>query len=651
MNKFVRPNSILGRKAAKSPLALQRDLRQTLSYRALESRIAFDGAAVATAAAVADAPTADTHAPAESGPAAAAPADSARESGEHSSAESPVAGEAHGSQDDGSAHTSGDETSMLLEAVASGPQPSGGHTTIAFIDQNVDDIATIVAGIDPSTEIVLLDGSKSGLDQIAAHLANRTDVDSVHIISHGEAGRIYLGTDTLSQATLSKFSDQLNTIGTSLSAEGDILIYGCNVAESDEGVALVRSLANITGADIAASDDATGFDGLGGDWSLEVSAGQIDVAAIKVVNWEHLMAPISITALNGTSITATTLADNIAGSGVTVVSATYTGDNSQAGTFTSATGYSAEWLSYGSGTIFSTGSATSVIGPNTAGNTSVNAPGTGTDADFTVIGGGTSFDTSALTISFIPDSNRITLQFTFGSEEYNEYVYANFNDAIGVWVNGVHVSLTPAGNAIAIDTINQAGTYTPTNGVLANDANPTNGVFDSASPSLFINNTPNAGTYNTAMDGFTVTLTLVANVNIGVANTIRLGVADIGDAAYDSWLFVRENSLQSTTIANTDFATTLVNAPVTIDATANDWDMQGDTLSITHVTDKPITAGGPAVTLATGATVQLGLDGKLIYTPAAGQTGFENFTYSITDGNGSTAVGFVNVTIGVNTAP
>ncbi|MGB4864974.1 MAG: DUF4347 domain-containing protein, partial [Hyphomicrobium sp.] len=642
MNKPVRPEDVSASPTKKSVDELLRGMKSGISYRALEPRIAFDGAAVATAVVVADktAPSGDTNTTDTTQSSDAASSDT-------TTTDARTVDNAEAAPTDAPT----DDTSLLLDAAAAMSETALSQTSVAFIDQNVDDIATIVANIDPSVEIVLLDGSKSGIDQISSYLSGRTDVGSIHIFSHGEAGRIYLGTDTLSLNSLSQFSEQLQAIGDSLTADGDILIYGCNVAEGEGGAELVRALANVTGADIAASDDATGASGLGGDWTLEVSAGHMDVSSIAVVNWEHLMAPITVTAMDGTTVTSNTLADTISGSGITVVSTSYSGDNSQAGTFTSATGYSSEWLAYDSGVVLSTGSASSHIGANTSTSTTIDAPGTGTDVDFSLIGGGTSFDVSALTINFIPNSSQITLQFTFGSEEYFEYVYAAFNDAIGVWVNGVHVSLTPAGQAIAIDTINQAGTYNPTNGNQANDPNPTNGVFDSASPSLYINNTPNAGTYTTGMDGFTVTLSLVANVNVGVVNTIRLGVADIGDASYDSWLFVKENSLQSTTIANTDFATTTTNTAVTIDARANDWDMQGDTLTITHVADKPITAGGPAVTLATGATVQLTATGQLLYTPAAGQTGVENFSYTISDGNGTTAVGFVNVTIGTNTPP
>jgi hypothetical protein len=133
-----------------------------------------------------------------------------------------------------------------------------------------------------------------------------------------------------------------------MAENGDILLYGCDVGSGERGQSFIDALASATGADVAASDDATGSEELDGDWSLEVQSGLIEVQSISAVSWDHLLAPIAITNLNGTTITASTLADNIAGSGVTVVSASYSGANSQAGTFTSATGYPSEWLAFDS---------------------------------------------------------------------------------------------------------------------------------------------------------------------------------------------------------------------------------------------------------------------------------------------------------------
>ena len=95
---------------------------------------------------------------------------------------------------------------------------------------------------------------------------------------------------------------------------------------------------------------------------------------------------------------ATTLANNIIGGGITLGTATYTGSAEQAGTFTSATGYTPEWLGFSSGIILTTGSTSQIPGPNTAGGATVNAPGTGADADLAALGGGNSFDASILNL-------------------------------------------------------------------------------------------------------------------------------------------------------------------------------------------------------------------------------------------------------------
>ena len=544
-------------------------------------------------------------------------------------------------------NTASDDTASGDDFASVTVTNSGGRE-IAFVDSALEDVDALLAEIDPSVEVIMLDVTQDGVEQIASTLSGQTNIDAIHILSHGNRGQLTLGTGTLNADTMQgEYADELAVVRDALSDSGDILIYGCDFSGGTQGQAAAQLLADLTGADVAASDDDTGHETLGGDWDLETKIGVIEVQSIQAVNWEQLMAPLVVNQVNGTTITATTLANNIAGAGVTVNSATFAGANSQGGTFTGATGFANEWLGYDTGVVLSTGDVNSTGGA--PGGNSSTVQGTAGDADLQALANNTSFDASVLEIDFTPTSNVVTLQFTFGSEEYNEYVYSTFNDAIGVWVNGVHTSVTPTGDAVAIDAVNQAATFNPGFGSQANDPNPANGVFDSANPSLYVNNS--TGNFNVEMDGFTVTLTFTANVNVGVSNTIKLGVTDIGDGAFDSWLFVRENSLQTNTLANTDFANTLVNTAVTIDAVANDWDLEGDTLSITHVADQPVTPGGTAVTLGSGATVQLTLGGQLLYTPATGQTGVENFTYTINDGTGSTAVGFVSVDIGVNTAP
>ena len=57
---------------------------------------------------------------------------------------------------------------------------------------------------------------------------------------------------------------------------GDLLLYGCNVGAGASGQQFVESLAQLTGADVAASDDVTGGVAVGGDWELESVTGLIE---------------------------------------------------------------------------------------------------------------------------------------------------------------------------------------------------------------------------------------------------------------------------------------------------------------------------------------------------------------------------------------
>jgi hypothetical protein len=62
----------------------------------------------------------------------------------------------------------------------------------------------------------------------------------------------------------------LREIGASLVEGGDILVYGCSVGAGDAGAAFVQEVLRLTGADVAASDDATCAEG--GGWVLEQKA-------------------------------------------------------------------------------------------------------------------------------------------------------------------------------------------------------------------------------------------------------------------------------------------------------------------------------------------------------------------------------------------
>ncbi|WNZ24969.1 DUF4347 domain-containing protein [Leptolyngbya sp. NK1-12] len=164
---------------------------------------------------------------------------------------------------------------------------------IAFVDAGIADSASLVSQFQPGTEVHLLDSSQDAIAQITQVLANRSNLSAVHLVSHGSNGALQLGGDTIRD--LSEYDAELQQWSNSLTADADILLYGCNVAAGEAGVAFVNSLSQLTGADVAASDDLTG---MGGDWDLEYNTGTIETAAIADMTYQGTLANFTVTTLS-----------------------------------------------------------------------------------------------------------------------------------------------------------------------------------------------------------------------------------------------------------------------------------------------------------------------------------------------------------------
>jgi glucose/arabinose dehydrogenase len=147
--------------------------------------------------------------------------------------------------------------------------------TLVFVDSGVAQLETLIAGIQ-NAKVVILDSQTDGIDQITSVLAQHQQLDSVQIISHGASGSVQLGNTQLNAATLEQAGDRIQSWGNALSATGDLLFYGCNVAAGEAGLHLIQQISDLTQADVQASDDLTGSTKLGGDWDLEVATGAIE---------------------------------------------------------------------------------------------------------------------------------------------------------------------------------------------------------------------------------------------------------------------------------------------------------------------------------------------------------------------------------------
>ncbi len=219
-------------------LARRKPLKRAVHLRSLEQRFMFDGAAVVDASHAAQAAAADA-------------------ASIKSLALPPGA----------------------VEVRAADPTRDQGRKEAVFIDTSLGDYKTLEAAVADGKAIIEFDGLKDGLAQIAGWAASHAGYDAIHILSHGSEGLIRLGSTALTLDALRTEATrtELSLIGSALHGDGDLLFYGCDIGAGPAGQALVTQLASLTGADVAASTDATGAARLGGNWTLEAQTGHIDV--------------------------------------------------------------------------------------------------------------------------------------------------------------------------------------------------------------------------------------------------------------------------------------------------------------------------------------------------------------------------------------
>jgi hypothetical protein len=212
-------------------------------------------------------------------------------------------------------------TATLEQLLADSPETTDTRAAdetrheIIFVDTNTPDYQVLVddllANQDATRhfEVVLLNNDRDGITQVSEALAIVQDLDAVHIISHGDDGTIDLGDSVLDFEALKANVDAIQAWGDALSAEGDILIYGCNLAATSAGEALVDGLAKLTGADVAASDDLTGNAQLGGDWELEYRTGEVEAETAISIAVQQEWGGVLVTASSGEIAVNTTTAD------------------------------------------------------------------------------------------------------------------------------------------------------------------------------------------------------------------------------------------------------------------------------------------------------------------------------------------------------
>ena len=181
-----------------------------------------------------------------------------------------------------------DDTGKMQTTTRTSESPSLYNArSIAFVDEGLANSHELVSELS-NHHVVQIQSELDGIEQITQVLSQHQNLENIHIFSHGSSGALQLGNATLSQSFLDEYRDDLQRWGDALLWEGDIFLYGCDVADGEAGQAFVEQVAQLTEADVAASVDTTGHRSLGGDWELEFTTGEVG-DSIAIESYEEIL--------------------------------------------------------------------------------------------------------------------------------------------------------------------------------------------------------------------------------------------------------------------------------------------------------------------------------------------------------------------------
>lgn len=238
------------------------------------------------------------------------------------------------------------------------------------------------------------------------------------------------------------------------------------------------------------------------------------------------------------NLSAAVLAQELAGSGVTILNPVFSGDVNAAGVFSARN----SGLGIDSGILLCTGIASDVSG-NSSKLASTNNGRLG-DIQLNALARASTHDAVVLEFDIVPKNDTLRFEYLFGSEEYINATCGPYNDAFAFFISGPGISasenmaLVPGTNiAVTVNSINN-GIPGPTGNIV----NCTSLGPGSPFTSLYIDN--QNGTSIT-YQGYTKVLSATRAVTPCDTYHLKIVIADAGNSLYDSGVFLKANSIRA----------------------------------------------------------------------------------------------------------
>jgi len=152
---------------------------------------------------------------------------------------------------------------------------------LVIIDSGVETHHQLASRVKPGLKVHILHNDSPAVVQITEILAGHKNLEAIHLFSHGAPGKLTFTNGSITSESIRTSRTSIASWGRALQKNGDILLYGCEIA-AESGLGFVQALADTIGADVAASTDKTGHVSVNADLDLEFATGKIETPTALV---------------------------------------------------------------------------------------------------------------------------------------------------------------------------------------------------------------------------------------------------------------------------------------------------------------------------------------------------------------------------------
>ncbi|MFY0602143.1 MAG: DUF4347 domain-containing protein [Cyclobacteriaceae bacterium] len=151
---------------------------------------------------------------------------------------------------------------------------------LLIVDAAVQNKSVFFSQSKPGLEVVEIKEGSNGIVELFSILSKYHNLNAVHIVSHAQPGAMLLGGQVVNTELFEDNLSNFSSLNAAIKEGGDLLLYGCDLAEGKKGKDFLEIIKGNSHVDVAASINKTGNAAFGGDWELEIQKGDISTSPL-----------------------------------------------------------------------------------------------------------------------------------------------------------------------------------------------------------------------------------------------------------------------------------------------------------------------------------------------------------------------------------